>query len=69
MSYALITGASKGIGRAIAFELAKRNYDLLLTARSVDLLKEVLQHKMLLFDNHVQINKVHIIHSMLLDQP
>jgi uncharacterized protein len=41
MSYALITGASKGIGRAIAFELAKHNYDLLLTARSLDLLKEV----------------------------
>lgn len=41
MSYALITGASKGIGRAIAFELAKRNYDLLLVARSLDLLKGV----------------------------
>lgn len=41
MPYALITGASKGIGRAIALELAKRNYDLLLTARSLDLLKEV----------------------------
>ena len=40
MPYALITGASKGIGRAIALELAKRNYDLLLTARSLDLLKE-----------------------------
>ncbi len=43
MSYALITGASKGIGKAIAFELAKRNYDLLLTARSSDLLKQVSQ--------------------------
>ncbi|MEO8860708.1 MAG: SDR family oxidoreductase [Ginsengibacter sp.] len=43
MSYALITGASKGIGRAMAFELAKRNYDLLLTARSSDLLKQVSQ--------------------------
>jgi uncharacterized protein len=41
MPYALITGASKGIGRAIAFELAKRNYDLLLTSRSSQLLKEV----------------------------
>ena len=41
MPYALITGASKGIGKAIAFELASRNYDLLLTARSAELLKEV----------------------------
>ena len=40
MSYALITGASKGIGKAIAFELAKHKYDILLTARSVDLLQQ-----------------------------
>jgi uncharacterized protein len=30
MSYALVTGAAKGIGKAIAIELAKRNYHLLL---------------------------------------
>lgn len=41
MSYALITGASKGIGKAIAFELAKRHYDILLTARSFELLQGV----------------------------
>ena len=40
MAYALITGASKGIGKAIAFELAGHNYDLLLTARSAELLQE-----------------------------
>jgi short-subunit dehydrogenase len=40
MSYALITGASKGIGKSIALELAKYKYDILLTARSVDLLQQ-----------------------------
>ena len=41
MSYALITGASKGIGKAIAFELASKNHPLLLIARSADLLQTV----------------------------
>lgn len=43
MAYALITGASKGIGLAIAHELARRKFDLLLVARSEALLQEVAQ--------------------------
>ncbi|MBD2754109.1 SDR family NAD(P)-dependent oxidoreductase [Spirosoma validum] len=43
MAYALITGASKGIGLEIARELARRKFDLLLVARSAALLKQVAQ--------------------------
>lgn len=39
MSFALITGSSKGIGKAIALELAKKKYNLLLIARDEELLK------------------------------
>ena len=41
MRYALITGASKGIGRAIAVELAKRKINVLLVARSNTLLQDI----------------------------
>lgn len=41
MAYALITGASKGIGKSLALELAKRKYNLVLTARSAQLLQQL----------------------------
>src|SRR4030095_2873804 len=41
MSFALITGASKGVGKSFADSLAKRKYDLLLVARSGELLEQL----------------------------
>lgn len=41
MSFAIITGASKGIGRAIAKELASRKINVLVVARSEDLLADL----------------------------
>jgi uncharacterized protein len=41
MSYAVITGASKGIGKEIALQLAAKKYNLLLVARSAEILKEL----------------------------
>lgn len=40
MEYALITGASKGIGKAIAEQLASKKINVLLVARSEDLLQK-----------------------------
>lgn len=40
-SYALVTGSSKGIGKAIAEDLAKRKYNILLIARSEKLLQNL----------------------------
>lgn len=41
MAYAIITGASKGIGKYIAMELAKRKFNVLLVARSAEQLQTV----------------------------
>lgn len=43
MNYTLITGASKGIGKALAEEFARYNCNLLLVARSADELKALAQ--------------------------
>ena len=48
MAYALITGASKGIGKEIANELAMKGYDLLLIARNsyeLQMVKEEFEKK------------------------
>ena len=39
----LVTGASSGIGRDLAREFAKRNYDVVLVARNVERLEELKQ--------------------------
>lgn len=40
-TYAVVTGASSGIGRAIALELGRRGHDLILVARSTGPMEEI----------------------------
>ncbi|WP_069659462.1 SDR family NAD(P)-dependent oxidoreductase [Arcticibacter eurypsychrophilus] len=54
-TYALITGASKGIGKSIAYILASRKYNLLLVARSEDDLLAIKNDLVIKFDIGVEI--------------
>lgn len=58
MSYALITGASKGIGKEIAVSLAKRKYNLLLVARTESLLSEIAKELQNKYGVSVQYNAI-----------
>lgn len=52
MNYTLITGASKGIGKALALQFAKHNCNLLLVARSAQELETLAQE----LENEYKIN-------------
>lgn len=57
-AYALITGASKGIGKAMAIALAKRKVNLLLVARSVAALSDLREEIQASYD--IQIHSLSI---------
>jgi short-subunit dehydrogenase len=54
-NFAVVTGASKGIGKAIAHELAKRGCNLLLTARSENLLNVLASELTYKYKNEVHV--------------
>jgi hypothetical protein len=59
--YALITGASQGIGAAIALELARRGYGVILTARSEPALRGVCEAAAALNGGHAHLIAVDLL--------
>ena len=55
--WAVVTGSTDGIGKAYAFELAKKNFNLVLISRSIDKLNEVSKEITQKFD-HIQVKTI-----------
>ncbi len=58
---ALVTGASSGIGRDIARELAKRNYNIIAVARNEDALKKLKQELEGIYNIKVDVRAIDLI--------
>ncbi len=70
MNYTLITGASKGIGKAFAYECANRGMNLILVARSQQLLEELaaeLSKKNITVQTHTADLLDHAVHTKIFD--
>lgn len=70
MNYTLITGASKGIGKAFAYECAERGMNLILVARSEHLLKDLateLSKKNITVQTHTGDLLDHAVHTKIFD--
>ncbi|HRG89998.1 MAG TPA: SDR family oxidoreductase [Chitinophagales bacterium] len=68
MNYTLITGASKGIGKAFAYECASRGMNLILVARSQHLLEQLateLRTKNVTVHTHTADLLDHAVHTKL----
>lgn len=68
MNYTLITGASKGIGKAFAYECATRGMNLILVARSSQLLDELatdLSKKNITVQTHTADLLDHAVHKKI----
>jgi uncharacterized protein len=68
MDYVLITGASKGIGKAFAYECAARGMNLILTSRSLHLLDDLaadLRKKNISVHTHAADLLDHAVHTKI----